>query len=113
MLRSAIVVLAAALALPALAQAVTPISTAPVTFTALDEVKVQYLNSTWVRVYLTGVEEGAGAASARYLEVTRGEEADFCERAALLMMERPGQYRFGAIGGGSSTASCKLTRAAP
>jgi hypothetical protein len=110
MIRAAFLVLAAALALPVFAQ--TPLTTTTV-FTALDEARVTYQNTTYLAFQVTGVVEGEAAASSRSFSLLRGGEAEFCEKAVLLMLERPGRYRLTVVSPGNSAGSCKLSRTTP
>ncbi|MFT3914807.1 MAG: hypothetical protein QM704_12020 [Anaeromyxobacteraceae bacterium] len=124
MIRTALVALVGALALPALALPTLgtgiPAATT-VTFTSVDAVKVEdgYL-------VITGVVEGDAAASSRYaifdLTSSYGPLAapnlEACERFALTSMERPGRYRLEVTQGRNSfsppiTSGCRLVRVAP
>lgn len=84
---------------------------APVVFTAVDAVKLEYS-----KLSITGIVEGEAAPRtvAFYFASTHFRQ-ESCERLVLLAMEKPGQYLLTMQNQtySSSDANCSLSRANP
>jgi hypothetical protein len=101
-----------------LSGAVARAQTTPVAFVAVDAV-----NALPTRLQITGVKAGETAASTQDVfcpssTTDNGRCAAFfenCERLALLLMTKPGQYLLKVVPGSSSYTypECKLERVAP
>lgn len=95
-------------------------TTAPTwVFTAIDAVRHPSESS----LYITGVQEGAQGPGEVYLEsycpsagICFEESLNACERYAILMMTRPGQFKLEVwkrLGSTSPPAYCRLTKLNP
>jgi len=64
---------------------------------------------------VTGILQGQSTPTTRSFFVGTGNDAraSLCQRFAMLVMSKPGKFRFAATDRGASTADCKLTVRAP
>jgi len=80
------------------------------TFDTIDAIDTVDGYST--KLSLTGVLAGQPTPTTVIFYMYGDAVTQRCERFALLLMAKPGKYRL-LIGGGSSTAECKLVVRAP
>ena len=96
----AVLALAAALAVPAVASA------API-IDRYSEINAVSATSTWIEI--TGVLEGGGEQVTRPYSFSGSDFGTNCQRAALLMMTKPGRFVL-IILRESSYTKCTLSR---